>query len=309
MRWSETMASILNFARKAAPAEPGLAAFLRGFSVEVMPRTAAKIPDFRAILPQGTRVYVAHIDGTETADMVATCGRLIDEGLTPMPHIPARGVESRDELDRRLGRYAAVGVREALAIAGGIDRARGPFPDTLSMLRTGLFDVHGFNRIHVAGHPEGNRDIDPAGGEAEVMAALRAKAAFARETDAAMAIATQFAFEAEPIVAWADRLRAEGIALPVHVGVAGPAKLQTMIKFAMACGVGSSLRVLQRRAADLSNLILPFEPTELLASLARHKAAHPAFQLEAVHFFPLGGIAATADYLSAALAAPARARA
>ncbi len=82
-----------------------------------------------------------------------------------------------------------------------------------------------------------------------------------------------------------------------------------MIKFAMACGVGPSLRVLQRRASDLTNLILPFEPTEILAALARHKAAHPDFAVEAVHFFPLGGIAATTDYAGAATAAPARARA
>jgi methylenetetrahydrofolate reductase (NADPH) len=94
----------------------------------------------------------------------------------------------------------------------------------------------------------------------------------------------------------------------VHIGVAGPAKLQTLIKFAMACGVGPSFRVLQRRAADLTRLAAPFEPTEVLAELARHKAAHPDFAVEAVHFFPLGGIQATADY-AGATAAPARARA
>ncbi len=307
------MASILTFARKApapAPAEQaGVAAFLDGFSIEVMPRTAARIADFRALLPAGTRVYVAHIDGTETTDMVATVRRLTDEGFAAMPHLPARGIESRAELDRRLGLYADAGAREALAIAGGLDRPRGPFPDTMAMLETGAFDARGFTRIHVAGHPEGNRDIDPAGGEETVMAALRAKSDFARKTDAAMAIATQFAFEAEPIVAWTDRLRANGIALPVHVGIAGPAKLQTMIRFAMTCGVGASLRVLQRRAADLANLILPFEPSEILTALARHKAAHPDFAVEAAHFFPLGGIGATTDFTGAMTAAPARARA
>ena len=59
-----------------------------------------------------------------------------------------------------------------------------------------------------------------------------------------MAIATQFCFESGPVIAWADRLAEAGIDLPIHIGVAGPAKLQTMIKFAIACGVGPSLRVL-----------------------------------------------------------------
>ena len=148
----------------------------------------------------------------------------------------------------------------------------------MALIETGLFDAHGFTDLHVAGHPEGNRDIDPDGGTANVSAALAWKDAFQSRTDARMAIATQFAFDAEPIVAWAEGLRAAGITLPVHVGVAGPAKLQTMIKFAMACGVGQSLRVLQRRAADLTKLMLPFEPTEVLTALARHKAAHPEFR-------------------------------
>jgi methylenetetrahydrofolate reductase (NADPH) len=314
MRWSEMMANILNFVRKpAAPAqaaaEPAsLAGFLDGFSIEVMPRTAAKVEDFRALLPRGTRVYVAHIDGTPEAEIAATVRRLTDEGFAAMPHVPARGVESREALDRRLGLYADAGAREALVIAGGIAEPRGPFAESMQLLETGLFDARGFRRLHVAGHPEGNRDIDPAGGEATALDALRRKAAFRRETDAEMAIATQFVFEARPVIDWCARLRAEGIDLPVHIGVAGPAKLQTLIKFAMACGVGPSFRVLQRRAADLTRLAAPFEPTEVLAELARHKAAHPDFAVEAVHFFPLGGIQATADY-AGATAAPARARA
>ena len=160
-----------------------------------MPKTAARVEDFRAILPAGTRVYVAHIDGTDTADMVATVRRLADEGFTVMPHVPARGVLSEAELDARLAAYADAGVREALVLAGGIARPHGPFSEALHILRTGRFDARGFTRLHVAGHPEGNRDIDADGGETIAMAALRAKADFARETDAEMAVVTQFVFE------------------------------------------------------------------------------------------------------------------
>jgi methylenetetrahydrofolate reductase (NADPH) len=313
MRWNHLMANILDFVRKphapAPAADASLSAFLHGFSIEVMPRTAAKIEDFRAILPAGTRVYVAHIDGTPMEDMLATAGRLVAEGFAVMPHVTARSIESRADLDARLAAYADLGVREALVLAGGINTPRGPFHEAMQLLETGLFDAHGFTRLHVAGHPEGNTDIDPAGGTANVMDALRRKNAFQTETDAAMAIATQFAFEPGPVIAWAEGLRAAGITLPVHIGIAGPAKLQTMIKFAMACGVGPSLRVLQRRAADLTRLMLPFEPTEMLTALARHKAANPDFAVEAAHFFPLGGITATTDYVGGVAAVPARARA
>lgn len=84
--------------------------------------------------------------------------------------------------------------------------------------------------------------------------------------------------------------------MPVHIGIAGPAKLQTLIKFAIACGVGPSLKVLQKRAMDVSKLLLPYEPTEVLADLAAHKAAHPDFNVERVHFFPLGGIKTNAEW-------------
>lgn len=306
------MAKILDFVRRtpARPSRaPALPALIEDFSIEVMPRTAAKVDDFRAILPAGTRVYLAHIDGTDFAEMLATARRLVDEGFAVMPHFPARGIAGRAELEARIAAYADVGVRRALVIAGGIATPRGAFHEAMQLLRTGLFDRAGFTELHVAGHPEGNRDIDPAGGEDACMAALRAKDAFRRETDAAMAIATQFCFEAAPVIAWADRLRAAGVTLPVHIGVAGPAKLQTMLKYAMACGVGPSLRVLQRRAADLTKLMLPFEPTEFLNDIAAHKAAHPDFAVERVHLFPLGGIAATTDWANGAAAPARRARA
>ena len=292
------MGSIVDFfARKAAPrpAGPDIAALLSGFSIEVMPRTAAKVESFRDILPAGTRVYIAHIEGTPIEDMVATARRLADEGFPVMPHFPARGIRDRAQLADWIARYRGeAGVDQALLLAGGYDRPTGDFEHSMALMETGLFD--GFRRLHVAGHPEGNRDIDPDGSDRAVMQALRWKQAFADRSDAEMAIATQFCFEAGPVIAWAERLRAEGIRLPIHIGVAGPAKLQTMIKFAMACGVGPSLRVLQRRAADVTKLVLPFTPTEFLTELAAHRAAHPDFNIRQVHFFPLGGITQTAGY-------------
>ncbi|MFQ5622917.1 MAG: methylenetetrahydrofolate reductase [Paracoccaceae bacterium] len=296
------MASILRFARKAekpVTALPGdaLSAFLSGFSIEVMPRTAAKIADFRDILPPETRVYVAHIEGTPIGDMVLTARRLVEEGFVAMPHFPARVIKDRATLQDWIQRYKDVGVEQALVLAGGVSRPIGDYSDSMQLLETGLFDAFGFKRVHVAGHPEGNRDTDPSGGDGNVMKALHWKNDFQSRTDATMAIATQFVFEANPVIKWADRLRDEGITLPIHIGIAGPAKLQTMIKFAMACGVGPSMRVLQRRATDVTKLMLPFTPDGILGDLAAYNAAHPESNIEKVHFFPLGGIAKTTDYV------------
>ncbi len=291
--WSNLMA--LFPLRRSRPAAAPLAGFLDGFSIEVMPRTAAKVADFRALLPAGTRVYIAHIEGTAIGDMAATAARLRAEGFEPMPHIPARLIPDRATLADWLARYRGeADVREALLLGGGVGTPAGEFDSSMQLLETGLFD--GFRRLHVAGHPEGNKDIDPDGSDRMAMQALRWKQDFANRTDAAMAITTQFCFEPAPVIAWADRLAAEGIGLPIHIGVAGPAKLQTLLKFAIACGVGPSLRVLQRRAMDVTKLLLPYEPDEFLTALAAHKTRHPDFGIEAVHFFPLGGIQANADW-------------
>lgn len=292
--------ALLNFRRTAAPKgrDDEMEALLQGYSIEVMPRTAEKVADFRDLLPKDTRVYIAHIDGTPIEDMVATAARLAREGYPVMPHFPARIIRDKAMLADWIARYRGeAGVDQALLLAGGVAAPVGDFHSSMQLMETGLFGD--FRRLHVAGHPEGNRDIDPDGSDRVVTEALRWKQRFSETTDAQMALATQFCFEAAPVIAWADRLAAEGIRLPVHIGIAGPAKLQTLLRFAIACGVGPSLRVLQKRAKDVTKLVMPFEPTEVVADLARHKAANPGFLVERVHVFPLGGIAASADWVRA----------
>ena len=292
----------LSFFRKdTKDAAPGaqaaeMEAFLKGYSIEVMPRTAEKVEDFRAILPKGTRVYIAHIE-TPIEEMVATAARLRREGFDPMPHFPARIIKDKAQLQDWVARYQGeAGVTQGLILAGNPAEQLGSFDSSMQLLETGCFD--GFERLHVAGHPEGNKDIDPDGSDRMVMEAARWKSAFAERTDAKMAMATQFCFEAQPVIDWVNRLKAEGINLPVHIGIAGPAKLQTLIKFAIACGVGPSLRVLQKRAMDVTKLLLPYEPTEVVAELAAYKAANPRFGIEQVHFFPLGGIKTNAQWVT-----------
>jgi methylenetetrahydrofolate reductase (NADPH) len=289
--------ALFNFRRKEdAPATGSLEAFLQGYSIEVMPRTAEKVENFRDLLPLGTRVYIAHIEGTPIEDMVATAKRVGAEGFDAMPHFPARIIRDKATLQDWVARYKDVGVKQGLLLAGGVTTPHGDFATSMQLLESGAFT--GFDRLHVAGHPEGNKDIDPDGSDRMVMEAARWKSAFAERTDAKMAMATQFCFEAQPVIDWVNRLQTEGIKLPVHIGIAGPAKLQTLIKFAIACGVGPSLRVLQKRAMDVTKLLLPYEPTEVLEGLAAHKAANPGFGIEQVHFFPLGGIKTNAEWVT-----------
>ena len=270
---------------------------IKNFSIEVMPRTLGKLENIENLWPKNTRVYIAHLEGTTIEDMLVTAKRIKSASFIPMPHFPARIIKDNKVLEDWINRYSEIGVHEALLLAGGVDRPLGNLSNSMELLSTGLFEKYGFERLHVAGHPEGNKDIDPNGSDINVMNALKWKQDYSKDTTAKISIATQFLFESKPVIDWANKILSNGITLPINVGIAGPAKLQTMIKFAIACGVGPSLRVLERRAKDITKLLFPFEPTNILTELADYKEKNPNTNIEGIHFFPLGGIEKSSDFL------------
>jgi methylenetetrahydrofolate reductase (NADPH) len=265
--------------------------FLRGFSVEVTPRAASKIENFSDLIPKGTLVYIAHIEGTPIEEMVETAKKINDQGYSPMPHFPARIIKNKQTLQEWISRYKnEANVDNALLIAGGSNKPHGDFDSSIQLIESELFDMAGFKNLHIAGHPEGNKDIDNDGTTNNIDKALSWKNEFSNRTDATMAITTQFCFDSETVIDWANAVKNNGIDLPIHIGIAGPAKLQTLLKYSLECGVGASIKILQKRAMDLTKLLLPYKPTQILSELAEYKHNNPDFNIEKVHFFPLGGV-------------------
>ena len=272
--------------------------FLNGYSIEVTPNAAAKIENFAEVLPVNTRIYIAHIEGTPFDEMLTTAKKITNEGFIPMPHFPARIIEDKNMLESWLSQYSGeANVQEALLIAGGSKEPAGVYDSSIQIIETELFDKYSFKRLHVAGHPEGNKDIDKDSTHTNVNKALSWKNEYAKRTDAQIAIATQFCFDSEAIIQWANSLIDMNIDLPVHIGIAGPAKLQTLIRYSIECGVGASMKVLQKRAKDITKLLLPYEPTSVISELAEYKSQNPDFNIEQVHFFPLGGTKTTANWV------------
>ena len=276
--------------------------FISGYSIEVIPKSAAKIESFKEILPINTRVYIAHLETENIATMVATAKRINEEGFTVMPHIPARIIKNETVLNDWISMYQnEAGVKEALLLAGGSTKPVGDYDSSMQLIESGLFDKAGFKRLHIAGHPEGNKDIDPDGGMKNVSEALSWKQEFSNRTDADMAIATQFCFDADVVNKWAKNIQEDGIDIPIHIGIAGPAKLQTLLKFSAECGIGASMKILTKGAKDLTKLLLPYKPTQMLTDLSEYKSKDPTLNIEQVHFFPIGGIKQTTDWLEEVL--------
>ena len=276
--------------------------FISGYSIEVVPNSVAKIESFKEILPINTRVYIAHLETENIATMVATAKRINEEGFTVMPHIPARIIQNQTMLNDWISMYQnEAGVKEALLLAGGSTKPVGDYDSSVQLIESGLFDKAGFKRLHIAGHPEGSKDIDPDGGMKNVSEALSWKQEFSNRTDADMAIATQFCFDADVVNKWAKIIQEDGIDIPIHIGIAGPAKLQTLLKFSVECGIGASMKILTKRAKDLTKLLLPYKPTQMLTDLSEYKSKDPTLNIEQVHFFPIGGIQQTTNWLEEVL--------
>lgn len=269
---------------------------LAGCSIEVTPAVAAKHPSLHALLPAGTRVYVAFVPGEDYRDVVRTAARIRADGLVPVPHFPARSIAGRAELESYLERITGeAGVDEVLVVGGGIDLPRGAFSGTLALLQTGLFERYGIRTIGFAGHPEGQRELSAPG----AATTLEQKLAYARRTPADARLVTQFMFEAEPLLAWERVIRAHGNHLPIHVGVPGPATVKSLLSYARLCGVGNSMRVLTRQAGNLFKLASLSYPDALIAALADHRAGDPDCRIERLHFYPFGGLARTARWIEA----------
>ena len=273
----------------------GIASFLSGYSIETTPHDAAKAAAYNEVLRPGTPIYIAHPPGMPIDDVVAFAIQLQGQGFKSIPHIIARKLSSKDQLEGALSALSRAGVDEALVIAGDIAVDDSAFDSSLEVLETGLFGKYGFKEVGVAGHPEGSKAI----GEARVAQALSGKVAFAKQAPFRMRLVTQFGFDPKAVTEWEEATGRAGVDLPIHAGMAGPASLRQLARFAMMCGVGASARMLMTRTGATANLLRTQAPDELITHFARHRATHPTSRIERAHFFAFGGIAKTARWANA----------
>jgi methylenetetrahydrofolate reductase (NADPH) len=266
---------------------------LRGASIEVTARSDDQIGVVREFYRRGTDVHVTALPNDPRPLTIAMARHLTEAGFNPVPHLTARGFESVAALEEFLAGAGDAGVRRMLVISGDLPKPVGPFPDALSVLRTDLLQRYGITAIAVAGHPEGH----PAA-SAEVMEkALQEKVDYARRHGLDVDIITQFLFEADPVVSYLDRLKALKINAPLRVGITGPAKLTTLIKYAVHCGVGNSLRALRKQAGNIVKLAQDAPPDELLKDIVRETDGRVA----GFHFYVFGGLRKTGVWLNAAM--------
>ncbi len=274
-----------------------LPTLLRGCSIEVTSREPKTIESCPSQLEKGSAVYLTWIPGDDPLKTVHAASVLQRGGLIPVPHIGARHLESEAQLDQLLARFHGdAGVNQILLIAGDRDKPAGPYGSSIEILDSGLLQKHGITEVGVSGFPEGNPKIP----NDVAAAALTYKRNWAAHEGLDLHIVSQFCFEAAAIIGWIRVLRQAGIKNPIRVGLAGPAGIATLTRYALRCGVGNSVRALTR-APSLTRLLTDSSPEPIIKDLADALAAEPSLGIAGLHFFVFGGFNKTTNWLRQAL--------
>ena len=166
------------------------------------------------------------------------------------------------------------GVKQALVIGGGREPI-GKYHCSLQLLETGLFKGM---KIGIAGHPEGSPDIS----DSELEKAMKEK------TPLADYIVTQWLLDPTVIANFISKQT-----LPVHVGITGPLKISSLLKFASIVGAKNSLNFLKSNTKQALDLLKPRDPNELINSLKK--------VTEHFHIYTFGGLKETNKWLIANL--------
>jgi len=272
-----------------------IAQFVRSASIEAMARDDVALVAGRGLLAPGTTVMIPSIAGDAGDDCVAAARRLRGLGLEPVPHLAARRLVSVDTVEllyRRLRDEAD--VRSLFFVGGELPTPAGEFGSALELLARTRPARFGFTEIGFGAYPEPHPTISAAVMEH----ALETKIAVAEDAGLRSFVVTQFAFAAQPIVDWLDRFRERFADREVLLGLAGPAGIRTLMRYARLCGIGASSRALMRNGASIGRLLVESAPDAVIRELVMTDAIGRFGPLRP-HFFPFGGLERTARWASA----------
>ena len=263
-------------------------------SIELSVGDDQQIPKAAKLLPYGMSVFVPSPPKRDLMSNLEHVQALHEAGFEAVPHIAARKVGSREELEKFLSRAAGeFGVHRVLLIGGDIKKPRGPYKDGAAVLQDGILAEQGINEVILPGYPEGHPNVS----QEALMADLETKLALAAEQGMCSEIITQFCFAPTRIMEYCSMLGRRVPDIPVYVGVAGPTSTARLIRYANYCGVSASLRALSTLGIKVANLLTHTDPTEQLEALARYRATRQDCNVIGIHIFSFGGFVESAQWM------------
>ena len=234
------------------------------FSIEIGPHTDLET------LPSLKEVYITLLPGGDYVETAQKAGDLVKKGFNAVPHFPARSISDEAQLNDYVSRCKDLGVKQALVI-GGSRKPVGVFDSSIQILETGYFEGL---KIGIAGHPEGSPDIS----DSNLEKAMKDKKPYADY------IITQWLLDSQTIIDFVSKQ-----SIPVHVGITGPMKITSLIKFANIVGAKNSINFLKSNFSKALDLLKPKDPNELIGKVKKFT--------NNFHIYTFGGLKETNQWL------------
>ena len=263
-------------------------------SIELTGKFRHQIDQVRDLLPFGTDIYLSALPNQPLANNLDCIGAIHAAGFSPVPHVAARHVRSRDELRQFL--EIIVNEHEArkiLLVGGDLPEPLGPYGDAMSLLKDGILNDAGIHEIGIAGYPEGHPHISSD----IINQSIVDKVQTAGEQAVGVFLITQFSFAPGRIADYCAKLARMIPGIPVYVGMAGPGSADALLHYARICEVSGSLRALNGLGFKAARQVTRTEPEEQLAVLARYCTGRENCNVLGVHIFSFGGFVESAKWM------------
>jgi len=239
-----------------------LAAFLSDVTYDLMPSEGFE--DALSPLPEDARVAVVLTPDLGIEPTVERTELAAERGYEVVPHVAARFIEDRDELDAVAGRLADAGVTDVFVPGGDRDEPVGAFTSAHELL-VALEELgYSFPEVGIGGYPTGHESID----DATLAAAMERKAPHATY------LVTQLCFDAGTVLEWIEGARERGIDLPVEPGIPGVVDYRRLMALSRRWEIADPLRFIQKTTGVLgfARAMIGsdgrFDPGEMVETLA-----------------------------------------
>ena len=279
----------------ATPTTESAKRLVEGYSLEITgkEKDVVGLTVAASLIPAGTKVNVTFLGNEDLPMRVAAAKAVKELGFVPVPHISARRIASQAQLEEFLSALAEIGATEhVFAVGGDPATPEGPYPDALTMIRSGVLQQYGVKEVSIAGYPEGHPDI-----ATDVLwQHLEDKSAALKDAGLDAVILTQFSFDTDPVMAWIKGVRDRGIDTQIRLGTPGPAGIKRLISFASRFGVGANAMIVKKYGFSLTNLMGSAGPDKFVSDLAALFDADPSVGAVKLHMYTFGGLEATATW-------------
>jgi len=202
---------------------------------EVLPFGRAEADAAATSGPLTLTVTCSPQHGMDSAlDVACSLRRL---GHTVVLHLAARMVRGPEHLDVLLDRMHEAGITDVFLVGGDAPEPLGPYASGVELIKPLRAHPRAPRTIGVPAYPEGHPLID----RQTLSAALRAKAPHADY------MTSQICFDHEALLHWLESARADGIDLPLYVGVPGAVDRRRLLEISLRVGVGASVRFVRKQ--------------------------------------------------------------